>query len=194
MKTALGVAGAILVAAFLGTAVTSRAGEGAGDASLAQALKQAQLPLERGLAASTREGKPISAKYELEDDDADELQLSVYTMKEADPNFDFETGDVTAGNPSFAEVIVDYTTAKIVKVIPIKDGEDLVAARNQSKAMANAKRSLEAATARAVSAHAGYRAVSATPDLKDGHPVAKVVLLGGNNWTTVYETLDREAP
>ena len=194
MRTAPGVAGAILVAAFLGMAITSRAGEGATDASLAQALKQAQLPLERGLAASMREGKPISAKYELEDDDADELQLSVYTMKEANPNIDFETGDVTGGSPSFAEVIVDYTTAKIVKVVPIKDGEDLVAARNQSKAMANAKRSLEAATARAVSAHAGYRAVSATPDLKDGHPVVKVVLLGGSDWMTVYETLDQEAP
>jgi hypothetical protein len=190
MRTALGVAGAILVAAFLGMPITSRAEQGASDASLAQALKQAQLPLERGLAASAREGTPISAKYELEDDDADELQLSVYTMKEADPNVDFETGDVTLGSPSFAEVIVDYTTAKVVKVIPIKDGEDLVAARNQSKAMANAKRSLEAATARAVSAHAGYRAVAAMPDLKDGHAVVKVVLLGGNDWMTVYETLD----
>jgi hypothetical protein len=190
MKTTLGAAGALLVAAFLGMAITSRAGDGASDASLAQALKQAQLPLERGLAASTREGKPISAKYELEDDDADELQLSVYTLKEGDPIVDYETGDVTAGSPTFAEVIVDYTTAKIVKVISIKDGEDLVAARNQSKAMANAKRSLEAATALAVSAHAGYRAVSAMPDLKDGHAIVKVVLLGGNDWTTVYETLD----
>jgi hypothetical protein len=190
MRTALGVAGAILVAAFLGMPITSRAEQGASDASLAQALKQAQLPLERGLAASACEGTPISAKYELEDDDADELQLSVYTMKEADPNVDFETGDVTLGSPSFAEVIVDYTTAKVVKVIPIKDGDDLVAARNQSKAMANAKRSLEAATARAVSAHAGYRAVAAMPDLKDGHAVVKVVLLGGNDWMTVYETLD----
>src|SRR5262249_8722972 len=184
------VAASILVAAFLGIALPSRAQQGASDGSLAQALKQAQLPLERGLAASSREGKPISAKYELEDDDADELQLSVYTMKEAIPSVDFETGDVNAASPSFAEVIVDYTTAKIVKVIPIKDGEDLVAARNQTKAMANAKRSLEAATARAVSGHAGYRAVSATPDLKDGHPVAKVVLLGGAEWMTVYETLE----
>ena len=190
MRPALGVAAGILVTAFLGMALTGRAEQGGSDASLAQALKQAQLPLERGLAASSREGKPISAKYELEDDDADELQLSVYTMKDADPNVDFETGDVTAASPSFTEVIVDYTTAKIVKVVQIKDGEDLVAARNQSKAMANAKRSLETAIAQAVSTHAGYRAVSATPDLKDGHPVAKVVLLGGNDWLTVYETLD----
>jgi len=55
MKTALGVAGAILVAAFLGMAITGRAGQGAGDASLAQALKQAQLPLERGLAHGAAE-------------------------------------------------------------------------------------------------------------------------------------------
>jgi hypothetical protein len=189
MKAALSISAAILIAAILGIAISSRAEQDT-TGSLAQALKQAQLPLERGLAASSREGKPISAKYELEDDDADELQLSVYTIKELSFNVDVDTGDVTAGNPSFAEVIVDYTTAKIVKVMPIKDGEDLVAARNQSRAMANAKRSLEAATRRAVSAHSGYRAVSATPDLKDGHPVAKVVLLGGNDWVTVYETLD----
>ena len=190
MRTA--VAGAILAAAFLGIALTSRAEQGASDASLAQALKQAQLPLERGLAASAGVGEPISAKYEIEDGDADELQLSVYTQKEAGFNVDFETGDITLATPSFAEVIVDYSSAKVVKVIPIKDGEDLVAARNQSKAMANSMLTLEAATARAVSAHAGYRAVSATPDLKDEHPVAKVVLLGGSDWLTVYERLDQE--
>ena len=138
MRTALSITGAVLLAAFLGLAITSRAEQGASDGSLAEALKQAQLPLERGLAASAREGKPISAKYELEDDDADELQLSVYTAKEPSFSVDFETGDVSAVSSSFAEVIVDYTTAKVVKVIPIKDGEDLAAARNQSKAMANA--------------------------------------------------------
>ena len=61
MRTALRVAGAILTAALLGMALTSRAESGAGDTSLAQALKQAQLPLERGLAASMRVGEPISA-------------------------------------------------------------------------------------------------------------------------------------
>jgi hypothetical protein len=62
---------------------------------------------------------------------------------------------------TFAEVIVDHATGKIGKVVPIKDGEDLVAARNQSKAIALAKRTLETATAQAVKTNQGYRAVSA---------------------------------
>ena len=47
-------------------------------AELEKALKDAKIPLERGLTASAKEGKPISAKYEVEDG---KLQPSVYTMK-----------------------------------------------------------------------------------------------------------------
>ena len=36
-------------------------------AELAKALKDAKIPLQRGLTASAKEGKPISAKYEVED-------------------------------------------------------------------------------------------------------------------------------
>jgi hypothetical protein len=63
-------------------------------AELAKALKDAKIPLERGLTTSAKEGKPISAKYEVEDG---KLQLSVYTMK----------GD------AFSEVIVDPKTGRI---------------------------------------------------------------------------------
>jgi hypothetical protein len=63
-------------------------------AELAKALKDAKIPLERGLTTSAKEGKPISAKYEVEDG---KLQLSVYTMQ----------GD------AFSEVIVDPKTGRI---------------------------------------------------------------------------------
>src|SRR5205814_4787526 len=79
-------------------------------AGLAKALKDAKLPLERGLSASAKEGKPISAKYEVEDG---KLQLSVYTMN----------GD------KFSEVIVDHRTGKVAKTEPITSGEDLTAAK-----------------------------------------------------------------
>ena len=188
MKSAIAAASAVLVSTFFG--IPAFAEQGASDAALAGALKQAKLPLESGLAASSQEGTPISAKYEIEDDDADELQLSVYTMQDGPVDIDSDTGDVTLKDPTFAEVIVDHTTGKIVKVVPIKDGEDLAAAKNQSKAIAQAGRSLEAAIAQAVKANGGYRAVSAIPDLKDGHPVAKVTLVNGGEWKTVYEKLD----
>jgi hypothetical protein len=140
-------------------------------AELAKALKDAKIPLQRGLSASAREGKPISAKYEVEDG---KLQLSVYTMK-AD---------------KFSEVIVDHKTGKVTKTEPITSGEDLTAAKAQGEAMAKAKRSLEAAASEAVKENKGYRVVSVMPALKDGHPVADVTLVKGEEWKTVSEKLE----
>src|SRR5438270_9276530 len=124
-------------------------------AELAKALNDAKIPLQRGLTASAKEGKPISAKYEVEDG---KLQLSIYTMK----------GD------KFSEVIVDHKTGKVSKTEAITGGKDLTAAKAQSEAMAKAKLSVRAATENAVKANKGFRAVSVTPSLKDGHPVAEV--------------------
>src|SRR5438309_368861 len=69
-------------------------------AELAKALKGVKTPLQQGLTASAKEGKPISAKYEVEEG---KLQLSIYTMK----------GD------NFSEVIVDHKTGKVAKAEPI---------------------------------------------------------------------------
>ncbi len=140
-------------------------------AELAKALGDAKISLQRGLTASTKEGKPISAKYELEHG---KLQLSVYTMK----------GD------KFSEVIVDHKTGKVAKAEPITGGDDLTAAKAQSETMTKAKRSLEAAAAEAVKENKGYRVVSVMPALKDGHPVADVTLVKGNEWKTASEKLD----
>src|SRR5262245_32605993 len=140
-------------------------------AEVAQALKSAAIPLERGVTASAKEGKPISAKYEVEDG---KLQLSVYTMK---------------GN-KFSEVIVDHTTGSVAKAEPITKDDDLKAAKEQSAAMAKAKRSLSAAAADAVKANKGFRAVSVMPALKADHPVAEVTVVKGTEWKTVAEKLD----
>jgi hypothetical protein len=140
-------------------------------AELAKALQGVKMPLERGLTASAKEGKPISAKYEMEDG---KLQLSVYTMK-AD---------------KFSEVIVDHKTGKVAKAEPIAEGDDLTHAKAQSEAMAKAKRSLDAAASEAVRENKGYRVVAVTPALKDGHPVADVTLVKGTDWKTIAEKLD----
>src|SRR5467141_3203797 len=140
-------------------------------AELAKALKDAKIPLQRGLTASAKEGKPISAKYEVEHG---KLQLSVYTMK----------GD------KFSEVIVDHKTGKVAKAEPITGGDDLAHAKAQSEAMAKAKRTLDAAASEAVKENKGYRVVSVMPALKDGHPVADVTLVKGEEWKTVSEKLD----
>jgi len=138
---------------------------------LAKALKGVKTSLETGLSASESQGKPISGKFEVEDG---KLQLSVYTMK----------GD------KFSEVIVDHKTGKVAKSEAITGGEDLTAAKAQSGAMAKAKASLRSATEKAVKANQGYRAVSVTPSLKDGHPVAEVTLVKDTEFKTASEKLD----
>src|SRR5215472_15942431 len=140
-------------------------------AELAKAMKDAKVPLAQGVSASTKEGKPISARYEVEDG---KLQLSVYTMK----------GD------KFSEVIVDHKTGKVAKAEVITKDDDLKYAKEQSQAMGKAKRSLAAAASDAVKANAGYRAISVMPAMKEDHPVADVTLLKGTDWKTVTEKLD----
>ena len=139
--------------------------------ALAAALKDATATLQGGLKASEREGTPISAKFEIEDG---KLQLSVYTAK----------GD------TFSEVIVDQKTGKVAKSEPINGGDDLAAAKSQNEAMSKAKTSLQAAVSKAVKVNKGYKAVSATPSLKDGHPTADITLMKGAESKTVSRPLD----
>ena len=136
-----------------------------------KAFGAARVSLEKGLAAAQAQGKPISGKFEMEEG---KLQLSVYT----------------ANQNKFWEVIVDYATGKVTKTKEIKEGEDLSAAKAQSEAMAKAKKSLQAATEKAVAANAGYRAVSVVPELKEGKPVATIVLENATGTKDVSESLD----
>jgi len=171
MKTTAIVVALAVAAAWMFAAPPAWASDEKEHAELAKALKDAKVPLERGLSASAKEGKPISAKYEVEDG---KLQLSVYTMK----------GD------KFSEVIVDHKTGKVAKTEPITSGDDLAAAEAQREAMAKAKRSLDAAASAAAKENKGFRVVSVMPALKDGHPVADVTLVKGEEWKTVSETLE----
>ncbi len=136
------------------------------DKEAAKAALSARVSLERGLSASASHGRPISAKFEMEDG---KLQLSVYTA--------------TTGR--FLEVVVDPSSGAVIKTEPIGEGEDYTAAQSQSAAMAKAKVSLRAAVATAVRGNAGFRAVSVTPSLKDGHAVAEVALRKGEEIKTV---------
>ena len=165
----LAMAGMLAAAGLLAWAQEDE--DEANPAGLAKVLPEASVSLEQGLKASEREGKPISAKYELDDG---ALQLSVYTMK----------GD------RFEEVIVDHKSGAIEKAEPITEGDDLKDARAQDQAMAQAKRSLDQAVEEAAKANGGFRAVRAIPSLKGGHPVAEVTLMQGDNVKQVSEKLD----
>jgi hypothetical protein len=139
-------------------------------AELAKALVGAKVSIEQGLAASEREGTPISGKFEL---DEGKLQLSIYTMK----------GD------TFSEVIIDPTTGEVAKVEPITSGEDLTAATAQRAAMVKAKRALPEVVDTAVKTYTGFRVVSIVPAMK-GHAVAEMILVKDGAFTTIAESLD----
>lgn len=167
-RLAIGIAatGLLIVASL-----PSRAEDEYNPAALANALPQAAVSLEQGLKASTREGKPISAKYEIEND---ALQLSVYTVQGA----------------QFSEVIVDHQSGAITKAEPLTDADDVKDAKEQNAAMAKATVSLEVIVSRAVEANGGYRAVNAIPTLEGGHAVATVTLMKGTEVKKVTEKLD----
>ena len=159
----------LFIAGFIAVFAVSARGEEKSD--LATNLKDAGISLENGIAASQSKGTPISAKYEVENG---KLQLSVYTAK----------GD------SFSEVVVDHKTGKVAKSEPITSGDDLTAAKSQNEAMGKAKTSLQAAVSKVVKANKGYKAVGATPSVKDGHPTADITLMKGADSKTVSAQLD----
>ena len=139
--------------------------------TLIKSLGSAKVSLQQGLTAAQRQGQPISGKFEVEDG---KFQLSVYT----------------ANNGQFSEVLVDYSTGKIAKSEPITQGGDMDIAKSQSGALAKAKIDLKAAVNKAVKGSRGFRAVSVTPGLKDGHAIASVVLLKGEEMKSVEQSLE----
>lgn len=169
-KRVFGVSIALLVALLVSS--TAWAGESAEKerAELAKAMTGAKVSLAAALTASASEGKPISAKFEVEDG---KLQLSVYTETDG----------------QFKEVVVDHQTGKVIKAEAITEGEDLAAATSQSAALAQAKGSLGDAVAKAVAKNPGYQAVSAVPALKGGR-VVKVALHKAGKWKTVAQKLN----
>src|SRR5215475_15628525 len=93
-------------AAVLLGGVSAWAGDDMNPAAMAKALPQASVALEKATKVSEREGKPISAKYEIEHG---ALQLSLYTMK---------------GN-RFSEVIIDHKSGAVAKDEWITDADDM---------------------------------------------------------------------
>ena len=98
----------------LGCSVATRAFAGEEESENSHGLlpqvEAAKVSLEQGLAAAESSGKPLSAKFEIEDG---KLQLSVYTKKDG----------------KYFEVVVDHETGAISTTEEIKGGDDLKAAR-----------------------------------------------------------------
>jgi hypothetical protein len=139
--------------------------------ALATAQKASKITLEDGISASAREGTPISAKFEME---GEHLQFSTYTMKGGD----------------FTEVVVDPSSGAIKSAEKITDSEDLTKATAQKAAMEKASVSLLAAAQKAAKGNAGAQLISIMPELEAGRPVATIVLLRTNDFSTITQKLD----
>jgi hypothetical protein len=149
-------------------------------AELASAVPSAIVTLEQGLATSKKNGKPVSAKFEIENG---KPQLSIYTIKDGSKYF---------------EVIVDQTSGEIAKADPITGGDDLADAKKQNDGLYRATRELREAVKEAKRDNPGYSAVSVWSEMKDNHSVATVTLVKDNDWKTavvdltVYKPLIKE--
>jgi hypothetical protein len=149
-------------------------------AELAPVVAGAKVTLEQGLLTSKKNGKPVSAKFEVENG---KPQLSVYTIKDGSKYF---------------EVIVDQTSGEIAKADPITGGDDLTEAKKQNDGMFRATRELREAVKEAKRDNPGYNAVSVWSEMKDNHSVATVSLVKDNDWKTavvdltVYKPLIKE--
>jgi hypothetical protein len=139
---------------------------------LASALTDVKVTLQDGLKAAESDGKPISAKFEINDEG--HLQLSLYTLK----------------GEGFDEVLVDLKTGTVASAERITDAEDLKAAADQKAAMGQAKISLSAAVDKAVNANSQSRAISIFPTVAGGKPVAAVTVLKGGEFVKVSEMLN----
>src|SRR6266850_1113116 len=151
-------------------------------AELAPVVAGAKVTLEQGLLTSKQNGKPVSAKFEIENG---KPQLSIYTVKDGSKYF---------------EVIVDHSSGEIAKADPITGGDDLANARKQNDGMFRATRELREAVKEAKRDNPGYSAVSVWSEMKGGHSIATVTLVKDNDWKTVvndltvYRTLIKEQP
>jgi hypothetical protein len=143
---------------------------------LAPAVAGAKVTLEQGLLTSKKNGKPVSAKFEIENG---KPQLSVYTLKDGSKYF---------------EVIVDQVSGEIAKAEPIHVAE----AKKQNDGMFRATRELREAVKEAKRDNPGYNAVAVWSEMKDNHSVATVTLVKDNDWKTavidltVYKPLIKE--
>jgi hypothetical protein len=152
---------AALWAAPAGAAMTDKE-----KAELGPVVGGAKVTLEQAMATSKKDGKPVSAKFEVENG---RPQLSVYTVQDGTKYF---------------EVIVDQTSGEIAKAEPISGGDDLTEAKKQNDGLFRATRELREAVKEAKHDNPGYLAVAVWPEMKDNHSIATVTLVKDHDWKT----------
>jgi hypothetical protein len=161
----------ITAAGLLLTASAAHAQATKAQAAVAAALKGGgHVALGAAIATASAAGKPISARYEVEDG---KLQLSVFIEKDG----------------AFSEVFVDHMTGKVARTDKITGGDDMKEAKGESRAAAKAKSTLASALEKALAANPGYTAVEVTSVLVGGRPVADITLMKDGQFKSASQPL-----
>jgi hypothetical protein len=168
-KAAIALLSALAIALWVGPAKAAMTDKD--KAELATTVSGAKVTLEQGLMVSKKNGKPVSAKFEIANGTP---QLSVYIVKDGS---------------KYSEVIVDHTSGEIAKAEPITGGDDLADAKKQNDGLFRATREIREAVKEAKHDNPGYLAVSVWPEMKDGHSLAHVMLVKDNDWRTAVVDL-----
>jgi hypothetical protein len=128
--------------------------------------------LEGGLKAAARLGRPVSAKFVLEDGI---LQLFLWILKDD-------------GISKFNL----YPAIRLMnEVVDITDPDKIKVATAQKRAVDSATIPLFSATESAVKANKGFRAISVLPVLGEGRPVGWSLCYGPDGFRVVTEKLYR---
>jgi hypothetical protein len=135
------------------------------------ALEDAGTALEAGLIAAEQRGRPVSARFDMEDGD---LELVV----------DIATDD------GLYQMAVDPNIAAVLWAERISSSDDLADATAQKAAIERAKLSLLSVVQQTLREHQVARAVDVTPELRDGHPVAVITLLANGKFAKVSRWLE----
>ncbi len=134
---------------------------------LGKQMAAAKLTLDQGIAAATKQGKPISAQFEI-DEDTHKFQLSVFVSN----------GD------DLIEVIVDHVSGAIKESGNVT-GDDIKDAKKQRAAMAKSTKSLADIVTAVAKANDGYQVVQIVPAVSAGKSVATLKLIKGTDGTDV---------
>jgi hypothetical protein len=140
-------------------------------AALAAGMKDVPATMEQGLASAAKSGRPISAKFEMDDG---EVAFSIYVER----------------SDGFRELLMNPRSGAAAGATIISEDGDLKDARAQSAAMGKAKATLLVAVQNAVAGNAGARVISVYPEVQNGQAVAVVTLLRDDSFTKVTEKLD----
>jgi hypothetical protein len=140
-------------------------------AALAAGMKDVQATMEQGLASASKSGRPISAKFEMDDG---EVAFSIYVER----------------SDGFREILMNPQTGNAVGATMLTEADDLKNAQEQAAAMAKAKTTLLVAVQNAVARNTGARVISVYPELQNGQAIAAVTLLRDENFSKVTEKLN----